>query len=704
MATYRNWLLYVFPMALVAAAPAAKAQDDSVVIMPTMTVTATSNPMSAFEYPGSVSVVGPQEMTEKIPSDLSDIFEGIPNVTFAGGPRRTGQVPIIRGFTGQDVIIRLDGMRQDFLSGHDGRFFIDPALLESVEVVRGANSALYGSGGLGGVIEFRTKSASDFLAPGQTYGANIFMSAQSVNDEIAPGITLFAAPIEGLDLIGSFVYRDSGDIKLGGGGTLKSDDDIKSGLAKASYNFGPHTIEGAWTRYGGWSNEPNNGQSADSENYVDKHVVNDNYRLTYSYNDVSNTWIDLDATFYYNRTKTDELTLNDLSGSLYPANTQLNRNLDTYGMRIDNRSRFSLGEDAPLVVTYGVEAYREVQKGTADGADYDGVYNGVPDASANFAGVFIQGELTLPAPLGIPGNFLIIPGLRYDYYKSESDIADSNKDDYVSPKIAVSYLPTDWLMIYGSYAHAFSAPTMNDLYATGVHFQIPPLSPGWPTTTNYFIPNPGLKPQTTQTFEVGMGITFDNIFWRHDSFTAKGGYFHTYAENLISFDVNQPTFFVDCLPMVPGSCNGTTTVVNIANAKLQGFELEAAYDNEYFLTELSYGQINGTDLDTGGPIGSLQPASLTLHVAGKLQQIDTQIGWRVTWADDFVGATSSEDRDGYIVQDVYAVWYPRQEFLRGLSVAVGIDNVTNEAYSLVYTGANEPGRNFKGLVSYTIAW
>lgn len=701
MAIYRKQLLYVLPMAFLAGTPVALAQDDSVVIMPTVTVTATTNPMSAFEYPGSVSVVGPAEIEQKIPSDLSDIFEGIPNVTFAGGPRRTGQVPIIRGFTGQDVIILLDGTRQDFLSGHDGRFFIDPSLLESVEVVRGASSALYGSGGLGGVMEFRTKSATDFLLPGQTYGANIFMSAQSVNDEIAPGITLFAAPIDGLDLIGSFVYRDSGDIKLGGGGTLKSDDDIKSGLAKAKYSFGPHSLEGAWTRYGGWSNEPNNGQSADSLNYVDKHVVNDNYRLTYNFSDPGNTWVDLNATFYYNQTKTDELTLDNLSGALYPTNTQLTRDLDTYGTRIDNRSRFWLGEDAPLVVTYGVEAYREVQKGTADGADYDGVYNGVPDASANFAGVFIQGELTVPAPLGMPGNFLIIPGLRYDYYKSESDIADSNTDDYVSPKIAVSYLPTDWLMIYGSYAHAFAAPTMNDLYATGVHFEIPI---GDPPVTNYFVPNPDLKPQTTQTFEAGIGVTFDNIFWRRDSFTAKGGYFHTYAENLISFDVNQPTPFVDCIPYIPNACNGTTTVVNIANATLQGFELEAAYDNEYFLGELSYGQVNGTDLDTGDPIGSIQPASLTLHIAGKLQQIDTQIGWRVTWADDFIGASDDEDREGYIVQDVYAVWYPRQEMLQGLSVAVGIDNVTNEAYSLVYTGANEPGRNFKGLVSYTIAW
>ena len=118
--------------------------------------------------PNGVTVIGEDEIETKIPSTVDDILEDVPNVTFAGGPRRTGEVPIIRGFSGQDVIVLLDGTRQNFISGHDGRFYLDPALIDQVEVVRGATSALYGSGGLGGTIEFRTKDASDFLLPGET--------------------------------------------------------------------------------------------------------------------------------------------------------------------------------------------------------------------------------------------------------------------------------------------------------------------------------------------------------------------------------------------------------------------------------------------------------------------------------------------------------------------------------------------------------
>ncbi len=43
-----------------------------------------------------------------------------------------------------------DGARQNFEAGHKGRFFLDPDLLREVEVVRGSNPALHGSGAIVG--------------------------------------------------------------------------------------------------------------------------------------------------------------------------------------------------------------------------------------------------------------------------------------------------------------------------------------------------------------------------------------------------------------------------------------------------------------------------------------------------------------------------------------------------------------------------
>ncbi|MEJ0042658.1 MAG: TonB-dependent receptor plug domain-containing protein [Rhizomicrobium sp.] len=132
-------------------------------LVETVTVTATRNPTSTMDYPGMVDVLGPDEIAASIPSTISDLVDNMPNVQFVGGPRRTGESPNIRGLGGQDVLILVDGVRQSWTSGHDGRFFLDPALLASVEVVRGPASALYGSGALGGVLAFRTADASDLL-------------------------------------------------------------------------------------------------------------------------------------------------------------------------------------------------------------------------------------------------------------------------------------------------------------------------------------------------------------------------------------------------------------------------------------------------------------------------------------------------------------------------------------------------------------
>jgi hemoglobin/transferrin/lactoferrin receptor protein len=666
--------------------------------VPPVTVTATRNPMAAFEYPGSVTVIDQEDIQTRIPSTVDDVMLGVPNVTFAGGPRRNGESPIIRGFTAQDVIVLLDGTRQDLITGHDSRFFLDPALLESVEVVRGATSALYGSGGLGGVMELRTKDASDFLEPGETFGMNTFIGGQSVNDEVSPGVTMFGTVNGNLDLIGSFVFRDSDNIDLGDDNELTADDKIYSGLAKATYTTGPNSFEGAWLRYDGSSVEPSNPQSSTGNDLQDKHIVTQTWRGTYGFHDPGNDWVDLDATVYYSQNNIHEERRDDLGAG--PEGEELKRDLDTVGLRLDNRTKFEFDSESNVVFTYGVEGYRDMQDGDDDGGDLAGV----PDATSNLAGVFAQAEFSFPAPLGLPGDFLIIPGARFDYYESESDLASDNVDTAFSPKIATSYMPTDWLMFYGSYGYAFSAPNMNDLYLTGIHFEIP-LGPPFPTIVNRFLPNPDLKSQTTRTVEAGMGVDFEDVLMTNDRATAKGGWFLTYGDDLITRNVFQPSPFVDCNPFIAGDCDGTTIIDNVNKAKLDGVEIEGSYENDYMLLTAAYSHIDGENRETGEPLGDLQPDTLTFHTAAKIQLLDLQIGSYVTWAQDFTNTDDPTlERDGFVVTDIYVVWAPQEEMLQGFTLAAGIDNVFDETYTRVFTDSNEPGRNYKAMVAYQIAW
>jgi len=664
--------------------------------MPKISVTATTNPITTFDYPGSVTVVDQEEIIRKIPSTPADVLGDVPNVTFAGGPRRTGEIPIIRGFSGQDVIVLLDGTRQDLVSGHDGRFFVDTALLETVEVVRGANSALYGTGGLGGVIELRTKSASDFLAPGEQYGFNTSVGGQSGNDEISTSVNLFARPIEQVDVLGSFVYRNSGDITLGGGDILSSDDDIVSGLVKGSYAEGPHFVEASWQRFQDSATEPNNAQGLGSADLVDKDIMSQTSQVFYNYAP-DNPWIDFDGRVYYVNSSIDELRLDDQG--VGPEGETVTRKLDTIGLRLQNDSAVMPMENMGIIFTYGLEYFRDHQ----DGASAAGDQPGIPDATQNNFGAFVQAEITVAEPFGIPGEFLIIPGGRFDYFGSSSDIDNDQTDSRFSPKIGVTYSPVEWFQVYGSYAEAFSAPNINDLYLTGVHFEIPL---GFTTIVNRFVPNPDLKPETARTFEAGIGLQYDGLLFESDYAEFKGGYFRTNADNLIALDVNQPAPFVDCNPFIPGNCDGTTTVDNVTNARLQGAEIEAVYDSEYFRTSVAWSTITGKDLDSGEYAGTLQPDRVTLNLLGKLPEADLYPGFRMTHAAKFDKADDPVDyRDPYTVFDLYMIWAPdTRSPLNGLQVALGVDNVTDKAYSTVFTGANEMGRNFKGLISYTLTF
>ena len=650
--------------------------------MDTISVTATRNEIDPFVYPGMVTVIDREQIRRLQPSTPDDVLKLVPNVEFTGGPRRTGEVPSIRGFSGADVVILIDGARQNFGSAHDGRFFIDPSLLRGVEVLRGPASALYGSGGTGGVLEFRTVVADDFLAPGETFGATLGGGLQTVNEELLGSFTAYGKPLEGLDLLGSVTLRDSGDIELGNDTTIEStDDSIVSGLIKGGLDFGDHhRVEASFTRFANDAEEPNNGQGLGGNGIVDKEIQSDNLRLAYSFDDPDNRWIDLDVVGYYTAFEADELRL-DGSG-IGPQGELLKRDVETFGFRLDNRTRFRLTEGADVTFTYGSEVYRDDQNGAAG----DGERDGVPDAEALFTGVFGQAEFNLAQPFGLPGDLLILPGLRFDRYEASSDLADNDTtESRLSPRIGVSYLPQDWLLLFANYAEAFRAPTFDELYLTGIHF---PVGPG---VFNRFVPNPDLRPQSTQTVEFGGGLTFDGIAFPRDAFRIKATHFRIWGEDFIDRSVNV--------------FNNTTTSTNVPEAELWGTEVEASYENDRVLLGFGFSTIDGENEDTGDKLGTLTPGTFTLNTGLKLPEIDSLIGWRGVFAREFDKVNRPADRrDAYDVHDFYFAYQPSDGPLEGFRLDLGIDNAFDENYARVFTTATEAGRNFKAAVSYSLNW
>ncbi|MCA9269472.1 MAG: TonB-dependent receptor plug domain-containing protein, partial [Planctomycetales bacterium] len=116
--------------------------------------------ISLFENPQAIEIVTQQQIQEKGVTDMGAILEQTVGVMV----QRTGRgqsSPFVRGLTGQQVLIMVDGVRMTnatFRAGPNQYFnTIDPNMVERVEVIRGSGAVLYGADALGGVINVVTK-------------------------------------------------------------------------------------------------------------------------------------------------------------------------------------------------------------------------------------------------------------------------------------------------------------------------------------------------------------------------------------------------------------------------------------------------------------------------------------------------------------------------------------------------------------------
>ena len=96
------------------------------------------------------------------PNSVSELLRDVPGVETSDNHNDPAQSIGIRGL--QDfgrVNVMIDGARQNFqVSGHarNGTFYLEPELIGSVDITRGPTSAIYGSGAIGGVVNFATNS------------------------------------------------------------------------------------------------------------------------------------------------------------------------------------------------------------------------------------------------------------------------------------------------------------------------------------------------------------------------------------------------------------------------------------------------------------------------------------------------------------------------------------------------------------------
>ncbi len=144
-----------------AVAPPPAAQTAPVAsVYETTTVTATGNRADPFPIAAPVIVIGAQRIEELQPDNAAELLLDQPGVDVNGVGANQPR-PIIRGQRGLRVLFLENGLRlnnarrqTDFgeITG-----LVDTSVIETVEVVRGPASVLYGSDAIGGVMNLITR-------------------------------------------------------------------------------------------------------------------------------------------------------------------------------------------------------------------------------------------------------------------------------------------------------------------------------------------------------------------------------------------------------------------------------------------------------------------------------------------------------------------------------------------------------------------
>ncbi|ACY18791.1 TonB-dependent receptor [Haliangium ochraceum] len=139
------------------ATPAEMAADAAEVIE----IRGDSAPEQRLAARRAVSVVDAEALARENPRTTAEALAFAPGVTVQK-TNHAGGSPIVRGLTGQKVLLVLDGFRLNNAIMRPGPSqylaTIDPGLVGGIEVVRGAGSVLYGSDAIGGVVQVHSRA------------------------------------------------------------------------------------------------------------------------------------------------------------------------------------------------------------------------------------------------------------------------------------------------------------------------------------------------------------------------------------------------------------------------------------------------------------------------------------------------------------------------------------------------------------------
>jgi vitamin B12 transporter len=624
------------------------AAEPSPEVLEEVVVTATKTPVPVSQLTSAVEVIKGEELEQKKIKTVIDSLRLAQGV-FAfsnGGPGTLANVRM-RGAQSKHTLVLIDGVIVN--SPTDGAFNfanLTTDNIERIEILRGAQSMLYGSDAVGGVINVITKRgagrpmASAFVEYGSF--ATLREGAQ-VTGETGPADFAFSLSRWDTSNFSAVSYR-RGAAERDGFHNWQGSGKIGVALPKD----GRLELTLRW-----WNSDVHN-DSAFGTTRFDVFGSRSTTRtliLSGAYEQAITAWWNQKLTLAQN----DERQIfhpgtvrRDLETGAVSLITSSPSDLGILNRRLEWQHNFQIGK--PLLLTAGYQ-FREEQGDTTNfGAAQP---NRLISSHAGFAQVQVN----------IQDRLLFTGGIRQDSYNVFGDAT--------TYRVTGGYLAqSTGTKVRGGYSTGFRAPTLNDLFFAGSN-------------------NPNLNPEKSQSLDFGVDQSFLG-----DRLTLSAGYFWNRFRNLIIFQ-SSPL----CPPSSPFGCP-----LNVAVAKSQGWEL--GFRARFTKGLEAHGQYTMTltrDLSAGLPPSGRRLPRWPMDQASvgvtflPIEPARIIVDYRFVGARNDDAANSPQQRQGsFGVVNLSATY----DVSRQLQVFGRIDNLFDQQYEEILS-FGRPIRSVYGGVRFT---
>ena len=590
-----------------------------------VTVTATRSEVSLQDAPGSITIIGKEDLADLPDGDLLGAIRETSGVSLIGRSVGGRKSISIRGMDSRHSLILVDGKRiasSTAIFGHSNfeNNWLTSENIERIEIVKGPLSALYGSEAIGGVVNIITKPIS---TKDWSFGFN---TGGGVTDDDGGGNGHVNAYTSGpliQDRLGLYLsagYNRDDDTPSEENPLVSEIEGIETYTLSSKIAFTPnqnHTLELAVDLVDEerWRNTNRGRNFYRSEYEVDKGMYSLSWRGT-----VGPTRSVVQA--YRSVIEKNSINLFSRGTTYYPE--ELTNDV------FDAQTTFDVVNN---LITLGGELRKEDLESTT-------LLSGQDDAL--HSALFVQDELEFFEKL------LVTLGGRFDHH-------DEFGSEF-SPRIYGLYQATDNLNLKIGYGHAFNAPTIKQI-SEGYFASFGPHS---------FVGNPDVGPETANNYEIGTEYTTD-IFW------AKAFYFLNDIEDMIqNTRIGRPQ-----LSPGGGPPRFTYTAKNIAEARTSGVETEVGVALESgFEISANYTFLDAEDRVTDERIAGKPKHTLNAKLGYNLEQYGLSTALRFQFIGDQVLENDARHPELEDVPD-YSLWHfsIRKKMFEYFEVQLGVENI-----------------------------